>query len=88
MDLSAARLITNKMHVLDQNGWHRRFCGQVLTTEPREEHWDVVEGIKKTRGMEPVTNRIGARFFYRTLSRLSGYNLYGSSDFKLLDRKV
>src|SRR3954452_80423 len=204
MDLSAARLLTDKMHVPDQNGWHCRFCGQVLTTELRahgdssiilsllvpvhnecdqiaenlslihaeasktglpmemiaiddgstdktwsvlqgmveqipglkavrfsrnfgkeaaicaglayssgqacvvidsdlqhppglipemvrlwkEEHWDVVEGIKKTRGTEPMINRIGARFFYRTLSRLSGYNLYGSSDFKLLDRKV
>jgi glycosyltransferase involved in cell wall biosynthesis len=54
----------------------------------RQEHWDVVEGIKKTRGSEPLVNRIGARFFYRTLSGLSGYNLYGSSDFKLLDRKV
>src|SRR5215468_9798262 len=54
----------------------------------KEEHWDIVEGIKKTRGTEPMINRIGARFFYRTLSRLSGYNLYGSSDFKLLDRKV
>jgi polyisoprenyl-phosphate glycosyltransferase len=54
----------------------------------REEHWDIVEGIKKTRGTEPMINRIGARFFYRTLSRLSGYNLHGSSDFKLLDRKV
>src|SRR5262249_14369358 len=173
----------DKMHVLDQNGWHCRFCGQVLTTEPRsdadssiilsvlvpvhnegdqiaenlslihaeasktglpmemiaiddgstdktwpvlqemvehipglravrfsrnfgkeaaicaglayssgqacividsdlqhppglipemvrlwkEEHWDIVEGIKKTRGTEPMINRIGARFFYRTL---------------------
>lgn len=54
----------------------------------REEHWDVVEGIKRTRGTEALINRIGARFFYRTLSGLSGYNLYGSSDFKLLDRKV
>jgi dolichol-phosphate mannosyltransferase len=54
----------------------------------REEHWDIVEGIKKTRGTEALINRIGARFFYRTLSGLSGYNLYGSSDFKLLDRKV
>ena len=54
----------------------------------RQEHWDIVEGIKKTRGSEPLINRIGARFFYRTLSGLSGYNLYGSSDFKLLDRKV
>lgn len=54
----------------------------------RDEHWDIVEGIKKTRGTEPLINRIGARFFYRTLSGLSGYNLHGSSDFKLLDRKV
>jgi polyisoprenyl-phosphate glycosyltransferase len=54
----------------------------------RQERWDIVEGIKKTRGSESLINRIGARFFYRTLSGLSGYNLYGSSDFKLLDRKV
>src|SRR5947209_9044355 len=54
----------------------------------RQEHWDIVEGIKKTRGSEPLINRIGARFFYRTLSGLSGYNLYGSSAYKLLDRKV
>src|SRR6266568_4548361 len=54
----------------------------------RQDHWNIVEGIKKTRGSESLINRIGARFFYRTLSGLSGYNLYGSSDFKLLDRKV
>jgi polyisoprenyl-phosphate glycosyltransferase len=54
----------------------------------RDEKWDIVEGIKKTRGAEPLVNRIGARFFYRTLSGLSGYDLYGSSDYKLLDRKV
>src|SRR5881396_3091920 len=54
----------------------------------RDEHWEIVEGIKKTRGTEPLINKFGARFFYRTLSRLSGYDLYGSSDFKLLDRKV
>ena len=54
----------------------------------KDEHWDIVEGVKKTRGAEPFVNRLGARFFYRTLSGLSGYDLYGSSDFKLLDRKV
>jgi dolichol-phosphate mannosyltransferase len=54
----------------------------------RDERWDIVEGIKTTRGTEPLINKISARFFYRTLSRLSGYDLYGSSDFKLLDRKV
>ena len=54
----------------------------------KDEHWEIVEGVKKTRGAEPFVNRLGARFFYRTLSGLSGYDLYGSSDFKLLDRKV
>ena len=54
----------------------------------RDDYWDIVEGIKRTRGTDPLINKIGARFFYRTLSRLSGYDLYGSSDFKLLDRKV
>src|SRR5215831_14566800 len=54
----------------------------------QDEHWDIVEGIKTTRGTEPLINRIGARLFYRTLSGFSGYNLHGSSDFKLLDRKV
>lgn len=54
----------------------------------KDEGWDIVEGVKKTRGAEPFINRLGARFFYRTLSGLSGYDLYGSSDFKLLDRKV
>ena len=204
MDLSAVLLVSSEMHLVDQNGWHCRFCGQLLTTESRaredgavvlsvlipvhneadqitenleliraeasksglpteivaiddgstdntwrvlqrmveqipglkilrfsrnfgkeaaicaglaysfgqacividsdlqhppelipemvrlwkDERWDIVEGVKKTRGTEPLVNRIGARFFYRTLSRLSGYDLYGSSDFKLLDRKV
>ena len=38
----------------------------------KDEHRDIVEGIKITRGTEPMINRIGARFFYRTGSRLSG----------------
>jgi len=54
----------------------------------RQDHWDIVEGIKKTRGSESLINRIGARCIFNTMSGLSGYNLYGSSDFKLLDRKV
>jgi polyisoprenyl-phosphate glycosyltransferase len=29
----------------------------------RDEHWDIVEGIKKTRGTESLINRLGAIFF-------------------------
>jgi polyisoprenyl-phosphate glycosyltransferase len=49
---------------------------------------EVVEAMKKTRGEESLFNKIGARVFYRSLSYLSGYDLIGASDFKLLDRKV
>ena len=50
--------------------------------------FDVVEATKMTRGEESILNKIGAHIFYRSLSYLSGYNLDGASDFKLLDRKV
>jgi polyisoprenyl-phosphate glycosyltransferase len=49
---------------------------------------DIVEAIKISRGKESVTGKIGAKLFYAILNYLSGYNLKGASDFKLLDRKV
>lgn len=49
---------------------------------------DVVEAVKVSRGKESLTTKIGAKLFYAILNYLSGYNLNGASDFKLLDRKV
>jgi len=54
----------------------------------REERFDVVEGVKVKRGAEPVLARLGARFFYPLFRRLSGFDLEGASDFKLIDRRV
>jgi len=54
----------------------------------REQKIHIVEAVKKTRGEESLLNKIGARVFYRSLSYLSGYDLDGASDFKLLDRRV
>lgn len=54
----------------------------------RDEGWEVVEGIKSSRGRESLLNRFGAWVFYFTISHLSGYRLSGASDFKLLDQKV
>ncbi|HEY1769653.1 MAG TPA: glycosyltransferase family 2 protein [Chthoniobacterales bacterium] len=54
----------------------------------RDEGWEIVEGVKATRGRESWKNRLGARLFYYTITHLSGYHLRGASDFKLLDRKV
>ncbi len=54
----------------------------------QESGLEVVEATKATRGEESFLNKLGARVFYRSLSYLSGYDLNGASDFKLLDRKV
>jgi glycosyltransferase involved in cell wall biosynthesis len=48
----------------------------------------VVEAIKAERGPEPFLRRLSGSIFYRLMSRLSGFNLTGASDFKLLDRSV
>jgi glycosyltransferase involved in cell wall biosynthesis len=49
---------------------------------------DLVEAVKDVRGSEPVTRKAGAAAFYKTLHWLTGFDLTGASDYKLLDRKV
>lgn len=52
------------------------------------EGYDVVEGIKRSRGKENFIYRACARFFYYLIYKSSDINLGRASDFKLLDRKV
>ncbi|MBL7134041.1 MAG: glycosyltransferase family 2 protein, partial [Phycisphaerae bacterium] len=54
----------------------------------RETDVDIVEAVKSSRGREPVAAKLGGRLFYRLLKRLSGFDLAGASDFKLMDRCV
>ena len=49
---------------------------------------DVVEAVKRRRGAEKWRSRIGAGAFYGLLKLMSGFDLRGASDFKLLDRRV
>ena len=53
-----------------------------------EQGYEIVEGIKKARGEEKKMHSLGARFFYSVISRMAGFDMANSSDFKLLDRKV
>ena len=53
-----------------------------------EQGYEIVEGIKKERGQEKKMHSLGARFFYSVISRMAGFDMANSSDFKLLDRKV
>ncbi|MDY6086105.1 MAG: glycosyltransferase family 2 protein [Peptoniphilaceae bacterium] len=53
-----------------------------------QEGYEVVEGIKTSRGEEGGAHRLATSLFYGLISRLSGLDLENTSDFKLLDRKV
>lgn len=50
--------------------------------------YDIVEATKRERGEESAANRLGANGFYWLMHRLTGFDLRGASDFKLLDRRV
>jgi len=54
----------------------------------KESGFDVVEGVKTSRGKERLVNKFGAQFFYNILRKTSGIDLNMASDFKLIDRKV
>lgn len=52
------------------------------------EGFEVVEGMKNTRGKEGILHRLFAATFYGIISAFTGFDMENSSDFKLLDRKV
>lgn len=54
----------------------------------RDEHHDIVEGVKSSRGHESFASWLNAKIFYGLFRRFSGYDLRNASDFKLLDRRV
>lgn len=53
-----------------------------------EEGYEVVEGIKASRGKESPFHTLCANTFYRIISRATGIDMSKASDFKLLDRKA
>ena len=53
-----------------------------------QEGYDVVEGVKNSRGKESPFYKLCAKFFYYILYKSSDIHLGKASDYKLLDRKV
>jgi len=53
-----------------------------------EQGFEIVEGIKNERGKEKKLHSFGAKLFYSLISRMAGFDMSNSSDFKLLDKKV
>lgn len=53
-----------------------------------EQGYEVVEGVKRSRGKESALHRASAGMFYRIISRAVGFDMSRASDFKLMDRKA
>lgn len=53
-----------------------------------QQGYQVVEGIKSSRGGEGIFHKLFANLFYGLMTRLLRMDMKSSSDFKLLDRKV
>ena len=52
------------------------------------EGYEIVEGVKNTRGDESAIHKGLAKGFYKIISALTGFDMENASDFKLLDRKI
>ncbi len=53
-----------------------------------EQGYEIVEGIKSSRGDEGKMHGFVAKAFYAIISSMVGFDMSNASDFKLLDRKV
>lgn len=53
-----------------------------------EQGYEVIEGVKTSRGEESVAHKFAAQQFYRIISDATGVDMSNASDFKLLDRKA
>lgn len=53
-----------------------------------KEGYEVVEGVKSSRGKESLAHKMSAGLFYKVMSWLIKMDMNASSDYKLLDRKV
>ncbi len=53
-----------------------------------EEGYEVIEGVKKSRGKESAFHKKSANFFYGIMSKATKVDMQNASDFKMLDRKA
>jgi glycosyltransferase involved in cell wall biosynthesis len=74
--------------VMDGDGQHPPSLLPVMVEKWQASGADIVQAVKTKRGSESLTGKLGALLFYLILNKLSGFELKGASDFKLMNRKV
>lgn len=56
--------------------------------EKWQEGYEIVEGVKASRGKESFLHKLAAKKFYSLISKATNIDMSRASDFKLLDRKA
>jgi polyisoprenyl-phosphate glycosyltransferase len=74
--------------VMDADGQHPPLLIPEMISVWRSGEAEIVEGVKADRGKETTFSKVTAKLFYEIWSRLSGFELRGASDFKLLSRRA
>ncbi len=72
--------------VMDADGQHPPALLPKIIEKWSESGVDIVEAVKIDRGKESFVTKFGAKLFYSLWSRLSGFEMRGASDYKLLSR--
>jgi len=74
--------------VMDADGQHPPALLPQLIDKWRETGVDIVEASKTDRGQESLFSKTGAGLFYFLWNKLSGFEMRGASDYKLLNRRA
>lgn len=74
--------------VMDADGQHPPSLIPKMIEIYRDSGVEIVEGIKANRGNETLFSKLSAGMFYFLWNTLSGFDLRGASDFKLMSRRA
>src|SRR5438552_2780692 len=74
--------------VMDADGQHPPSLIPEMVRMWQSSGADIVEAVKRRRGRESLSSKLGAHLFYLILNKLSGFHFKGASDFKLMNRKA
>ena len=74
--------------VMDADGQHPPSLIPEMVRMWQSSGADIVEAVKRKRGRESLSSKLGALLFYFILNKLSGFHFKGASDFKLMNLKA
>jgi polyisoprenyl-phosphate glycosyltransferase len=74
--------------VMDADGQHPPTLLPDMVRMWQSSGADIVEAVKRKRGSESFSSKLGAMLFYFILNKLSGFHFKGASDYKLMNRKA